>query len=221
MTYLGRPVQTQVVVSAVYPDTPADGVLSPKDEFVSIDGTPVTEAVEVAKTIRAAPIGTSFDILVRRDGLELSVPVTSIANPDDPTVPQIGIGVDTLFSADFPIDFTLQDVGGPSAGLMFATGIVDKLTPGDLVGDHHIAGTGTIQPDGTVGPIGGIRQKLAGARNAGATLFVMPQKHCAEIEGHVPDGLTVVPVGTLSESVKAIQAYVAGEAVASCPSPVS
>jgi len=221
LTYLHRPVKTQVVVSAVYPDTPADAVLSPKDEFVSIDGTPVEQATEVAKTIRAAPIGTTFDIAVRRDGAEQTVSVTSVPNPDDPTIPQIGIGVDTLYSADFPIDFTLKDVGGPSAGLMFATGIVDKLTPGDLAAGHHIAGTGTIQPDGTVGPIGGIRQKLAGARNAGATLFVMPEKHCAEIEGHVPDGLTVVPVGTLTDSVNAIEAYVSGKAVASCPTPVS
>jgi PDZ domain-containing protein len=160
-------------------------------------------------------------MVVRRDGVEQEISITSIANPDDPTVPQIGIGVDTLYSADFPIDFTLEHIGGPSAGLMFAAGIVDKLTPGDLVAGRHVAGTGTIAPDGTVGPIGGIRQKLAGARNAGATLFVLPEKHCTEIEGHVPDGLTVVPVGTLTEGIAAIEAYVAGEAVASCPSPVS
>ena len=76
---------------------------------------------------------------------------------------------------------------------MFATGIVDKLTPDDLVAGEHIAGTGTIEPDGTVGPIGGIRQKLAGARDAGATLFLMPADHCTEAAGHIPDGLTVTP----------------------------
>ena len=231
MTYLGRPVEGQVVVSAVYPETPADGLLLPKDEVVSIDGTDVTEATQVAQAIRSQPIGTSFDIVVRRDGVEVdgvmkddveqTITLTSEANPDDPSIPFIGIGVGTLFSAGFPIDFTLQDVGGPSAGMMFAAGIVDKLTPDNLVAGRHIAGTGTIEPDGTVGPIGGIRQKLAGARNAGATLFLMPEKHCAEVEGHVPDGLTVVPVGTLTESIEAIQAYVAGEAVKACPSPVS
>ena len=231
MTYLGRPVEGQVVVSAVYPETPADGLLLPKDEVGSLDGTDVTEATQVAQSIRSQPIGTSFDIVVRRDGVEVdgvmkddveqTITLTSEANPDDPSIPFIGIGVGTLFSAGFPIDFTLQDVGGPSAGMMFAAGIVDKLTPDNLVAGRHIAGTGTIEPDGTVGPIGGIRQKLAGARNAGATLFLMPEKHCAEVEGHVPDGLTVVPVGTLTESIEAIQAYVAGEAVNACPSPVS
>ena len=104
-------------------------------------------------------------------------------------------------------------MGGPSAGLMFATGIVDKLTPEDLTAGGHVAGTGTIDPDGNVGPVGGIRQKLAGARDAGAELFVMPERHCAEAQGHVPDGLTVVPVTTLTEAVDAIRAWTAAGCV--------
>jgi PDZ domain-containing protein len=156
-----------------------------------------------------------------KDNVEQSVSVTSAENPDDPTVPYIGIGVGTFYSAGFPIDFTLTDVGGPSAGLMFATGIVDKLTPDDLTHGKHIAGTGTIDPDGTVGPIGGIRQKLAGARNAGAELFLMPKVHCTEAAGHIPDGLTVVPVETLTDAVNAIHAYNEGKPVATCPAAVS
>ncbi len=227
MNHLGLPVLTTVVVSAVYSGSPSDGNLLPKDEIVSINGTPVTRPDEVAAAVRAEPVGTTFEIVVRRDGVEVdgamqdnveqTVTVTSVENPDDAGVPMIGIGVDTFYAAEFPIDFTLEDVGGPSAGLMFATGIVDKLTPDDLTGGGHVAGTGTIEPDGTVGPIGGIRQKLAGAREAGATLFVMPKAHCTEASGHVPDGLTVVPVETLTQSIEAIQAYTAGEPVASCP----
>lgn len=227
MSFLDRPVETAIVVSAVYTDTPADGVLLPKDEILSVDGVEITTAGQVAETVRAAPIGTTLEFEVRRDGVEVdgvmtddveqTVSLTSEANPDDPDLPYIGIGVGEFYSAGFPIDFTLEDVGGPSAGLMFATGIVDKLTPDDLVAGEHVAGTGTIEPDGTVGPIGGIRQKLAGARDAGATLFVMPADHCAEVAGHIPDGLTVTPVATLTEAVSAITAYTSGSSVPSCP----
>lgn len=233
MTYLDLPLVTQNVVTAVFEGTPADGVLLPKDEILSINGVEVTEVTEVAEAIRAEPIGTTFEIVVRRDGVlstdaadgsdalrddvEQNLSVTSADNPDNAGVPYIGIGVGEYFSAEFPIDFTLEDIGGPSAGLMFATGIVAKLTPEDLVAGAHIAGTGTIEPDGTVGPIGGIRQKLAGARDAGATLFLMPAEHCAEAAGHVPDGLTVTPVETLTDGIEAIEAFTAGESVLSCP----
>jgi PDZ domain-containing protein len=167
--------------------------------------------------VRSAPVGTEFEFEVKREGEERALTVTSEDNPDSPGTPYIGIGVGEFYSAGFPIEFTLQDVGGPSAGLMFAVGIIDKLTPESLTGGEHIAGTGTIDPDGAVGPIGGIRQKLVGARDAGATLFVMPASHCAEAEGHVPDGLTVAPVGTLTEAVEAIEAFTSGEAVPTCP----
>jgi len=231
MNYLKRPLVSQIVVTAVYGDSPADGVLLPKDEILKIDGKAVSAPEQVATTIRSAPIGTTFELTVRRDGVEqdgqkkdnveLPVKVTSAPNPDDPTVPYIGIGVGTFYSAGFPIDFTLSDVGGPSAGLMFATGIVDKLTPDDLTQGKHIAGTGTIAPDGKVGAIGGIRQKMAGARIAGAELFLMPKVHCDEARDHIPDGLTVVPVETLAESIDAIHNWTAGKPVPSCSVAVS
>jgi PDZ domain-containing protein len=231
LTYLKLPIVEQVVVTAVYADSPADGKLLPKDEFVSIDGTPVTAPDQLGKAVRGAPIGTTFELGIRRDGVEVDgvmkddvdqrVSVTSAPNPDDPTVPYIGITIGNFYSAEFPIDFTLTDVGGPSAGLMFATGIVDKLTPDNLTDGKYIAGTGTIDPNGKVGAIGGIRQKLAGARNAGAELFLMPKVHCTEAAGHIPDGLTVVPVETLTDGINAIKAYNSGKPVATCPTPVS
>lgn len=219
MDYLGKPVTTDIVVTAVYSDSPSDGVLEPRDTILSVDGVDVTDPTSVATTIRSKPIGTTFSLGIERDGSPLTVSVASAANPDDTSKPYIGIGVGPLYSAGFPIDFTLEDVGGPSAGLMFAVGIIAKLSPQDLTAGHHIAGTGTIDPDGTVGPIGGIRQKLAGARNAGATLFLMPKDHCAEAAGHIPDGLTVVPVTTLTEAVTAITDYDAGATLPTCPAP--
>ncbi len=217
MTYLGKPVTVETVVTAVYGDTPAAGVLEPKDVLVSVDGKPVTDSGQVAQEIRSRPVGSEIAFEVERDGQREQVTVTSVPNPDDPAVPYVGIGVGPLFSGPFPIDFAVDRVGGPSAGLMFALGIVAKLSPDDLTGGRHIAGTGTIDPDGTVGPIGGIRQKLAGARAAGATMFLMPRAHCAEAAGHVPDGLTVVPVATLAQAVAAVEDYVAGRTLPTCP----
>ena len=221
MTYLKKPIVSQIVVTTVYGDSPADGILEPKDELLTIDGVEVTSPAQISDAIKAKPIGTTFALTISRDGETSDVEVTSAPNPDDATVPYIGIGVGVFYTAEFPINFTLQDVGGPSAGLMFTTGIIDKLTPGDLTDGHYIAGTGTISPDGTVGPIGGIRQKLAGARGNGATLFLMPKAHCTEAAGHIPDGLTVVPVTTLTEGIQAIEDYNAGKPLATCPVDVS
>lgn len=216
MNYLKKPIISQIVVTGVYSDSPSDGKLQPRDELLKIDGTQITSPTQIGDAIRGKPIGTAFSFTVRRADEEQDVQVTSAPNPDDEAVPYIGIGVGVFYSAEFPINFTLQDVGGPSAGLMFTTGIIDLLTVGDLTGGKYIAGTGTIAPDGTVGPIGGIRQKLAGARNNGATLFLMPQAHCAEAAGHIPDGLTVVPIKTLAEAIQTIQDYTAGKPLASC-----
>lgn len=235
--YLGRPVRAHVVVNAVFADSPSQGSLLPGDRILKVNGRAVSEPADVSRAVRGQPAGTTFTIEVMRDQADSaggagttgttdspSVPVapeaitvTSEPNPDDPAVPYIGISVGVLYTSDFNAAFALHDIGGPSAGLMFTTGIVDRLTPGDLADGRHIAGTGTIDPDGTVGPIGGIRQKLAGARAAGAELFVMPRAHCAEAEGFIPDGLTVVPVGTLSDAIAAITDWTAGRAVDACP----
>jgi Lon-like protease len=215
--YLDIPVSTEVVATAVLADAPAGEFFEPRDTILSIDGTVITEPGQVVEIVRAKPIGSSFAFEVERDGEPVAFDITSEANPADPQTPYLGVTVGLFFTPDFEIDFTLQDVGGPSAGLMFATGIVDKLTPEDLTAGGHVAGTGTIDPDGNVGPVGGIRQKLAGARDAGAELFVMPERHCAEAQGHVPDGLSVVPVTALSEAIDAIRAWTAGEDVGACP----
>lgn len=217
LQYLDLPVATEVVATAVLQDAPAGEFFEPRDAIVSIDGQVITNPGQVVDIVQGQPIGTSFAIEVERRGELVSFDIASAENPDNPGSPYLGVTVGLVFTPEFDIDFTLQDVGGPSAGLMFTLGIIDKLTPEDLTGGGHVAGTGTIKPDGTVGPIGGIRQKLAGARNGGAELFLMPERHCAEAEGHVPDGLTVVPVATLTDAVEAVQAWVAGQPLATCP----
>ena len=221
LNYLKMPVNKELVVTTVYGESPSDGLFQPRDQILSIDGVKVDQAQQVVETIRSNPIGTSFEFeVVRRiDGKDETkrLTVTSIANPDDESLPLIGIGVGIFYAPDFNIDFTLEDVGGPSAGLVFTLGLIDKLSPADLAKGRTIAGTGTITPEGEIGPIGGIRQKLAGARNKGAELFLMPAEHCKEASGHVPDGLTVAAVSTVAEAVAAIEAWTSGGSPIACP----
>ncbi|MDA3021052.1 MAG: PDZ domain-containing protein [Actinomycetota bacterium] len=217
LNYLELPLRTEVVVTAVYSDTPAAENLEPKDQIISIDGVEVTEPKNVKDTVQSNPVGTTFDFSIDRVGEAKSISVKSADNPDKPGTSYIGIGVGMYYAAEFNINFTLQDVGGPSAGLMFSLGIIDKLTPGDLAKSRHIAGTGTMTPDGSVGAIGGIRQKLAGAKDAGAELFLIPTVHCKEAEGFSPEGLTVTPITTLTDAVKAVETWSTGGSVLRCP----
>ena len=214
---LDEPVIEDVVVTAVVEGTPAFGVLDAGERIIAVDGRKVTQPADVVDQVRAKPVGSTIVFTVERDGAETDLEVVSAPKPDEPDVPYVGITVGVNYRAEFPIRFTLEDVGGPSAGMMFALAIVDKLSPDDLTGGGHVAGTGTIDPTGAVGAIGGIRQKLAGARGAGATLFLMPEVHCEEAAGHVPDGLTVVPVATLQDSLDALSAWRAGDPLPQCP----
>ena len=225
LNFLKRPAKVMLIVSSVTTDAPAFDKLQIGDEIRSVDGVPVEKAEQVVEAVRSKPVGTTFRFAVGRqvDGkdTEENVEVTSAENPDNPGKPFVGVQIGPLYQPDFMVDFALKDIGGPSAGLMFALGIIDKLTPDSLTGGRHIAGTGTIEPDGTVGPIGGIRQKLAAARDAGAELFLMPKVHCAEAKGHIPEGLTVAAVGTLGDAVEAIGTWVGGGTPVGCPADAS
>lgn len=217
MGALDKPVIEDVVITAVVEGTPAFGVLDAGELILRVDGREVTRPEDVVAAVRAKPVGSSLDFTVDREGREADVQVVSAPKPDEPDVPYVGITVGINYRAEFPITFTLEDIGGPSAGMMFALAIVDKLTPEDLTAGGHVAGTGTIDPAGRVGAIGGIRQKLAGAKGAGATLFLMPDVHCEEARGHIPDGLTVVPVSTLDAALDALAAWRAGGPLPACP----
>lgn len=217
MGVLEKPVIADPVVTAVVVGAPADGILTASEQILAVDGSVVSSPTDVGDAVRAKPIGSTITFTVMRDGEETDLEVVSAPNPDDPALPYVGITIGLLYSAEFPIEFTLSDVGGPSAGLMFTLAIVDKLTPESLTGGGFVAGTGTIDPEGNVGPIGGIRQKLAGARGAGAAMFLMPVDHCEEAAGHIPGGLTVTPVSTVGEALEALAAWQAGAELPACP----
>ena len=128
----------------------------------------------------------------------------------------IGVLVQESYRFPFPIKIKVGDIGGPSAGMMFALGIVDKLTPGNLTGGRFVAGTGEISANGAVSAIGGIQQKMAGARAAGATVFLTPAANCADTVGAVPAGLRLIKVSTLRQAINDLAALKAGRAVPGC-----
>ncbi|MFD7789242.1 PDZ domain-containing protein [Streptomyces nojiriensis] len=220
---LGIPVTARVIVSTVVKDSPAEGRLHAGDVIKSVDGTAVTAPEDVAKLVTKHKPGepVEFTIVPAKEATEAAKagnndPATSKltitagkAEGDGHAIVGIRAGTDHTFP--FTIDIKLADVGGPSAGLMFALGIVDKLTPEDLTGGKFVAGTGTIDDAGKVGPIGGIQMKTIGARKAGAEYFLTPAENCASAASHVPDGLTLVKVSTIDDATKALEKISKGD----------
>ena len=204
---LGRPVDQTVIVAGVSDDSPSKDVFEPDDVLVTVDGDAATSADAVRAAVQRHAPGDTFPVVVRRDGAERTVTART-AESGGKTVMGVGLRLDY----DLPVDVTLRtgSVGGPSAGLMFSLAIYDVLTPGELTGGKEIAGTGTMADDGTVGPIGGVRQKLVGARDAGAEYFLAPADNCSEVVGNVPDGLRVVRVATFDEGLDAVEDIASG-----------
>lgn len=218
--YLGEPVSASVTVRAVAEGSPAAGALVPGDAIEAVDGEPVADAEQVRSVVDAAR-GEPVIVTVTRDGALLSVPVTPEQDAGGAWL--LGITVQAEYVTPYPVVFALPGVGGPSAGMMFALAIVDLLTPGALTGGEAVAGTGTISADGEVGPIGGIRQKMWGARDAGAAYFLAPLANCDEVAGHAPDGLRVIAVSTLDEAVEALGSVAAdgGSDLPGCPPDIA
>ena len=192
----------------------SEGKLQKGDVFTSINGKPVT-SLEVIQDELAAGQGKPAAVVVNRDGRQVTETVTPAKSPSGRYI--LGVLLQYRFTFPFDVKISLDKVGGPSAGMMFALGIMDTLTPGDLTGGKHIAGTGTISPDGVVGPIGGIAVKMDGARADGATMFLAPAANCAEVVGHIPDGLQVVKVENLDEAKSAVELAARGADTSGLP----
>jgi PDZ domain-containing protein len=206
LTELGYDVNAQLTVYAFTKDSASEGVLEEGDVIIAANGTEVTDAGALREIVNEGD-GAPVELTIQRDGEEQTVSVTpKEAEVDGETLWLIGITLTNDF--DFPIDVTIQlnNVGGPSAGMMFALGIIDTLTPDQLNGGETVAGTGTIDAEGVVGPIGGIRQKMWGAVGAGADWFLAPADNCDEVVGHVPEGLRVFSVKTLDDSLAVLEA---------------
>lgn len=214
LRYLGYP--TKVVVDEVSADGAANGKLAAGDRLLTLDGQPVTAAQQMVDLLQERPPGQIVQVGFQRgDTVRQEVAIDLRAGPK-PDRGYLGVGLADQPDVNFDITISLSDVGGPSAGLMFALSIVDKLTPGALAGNTFVAGTGEIDPAGAVGPIGGIPFKMIRAREAGATVFLVPAGNCEEAVARAPEGLQLVRVESLGGAVSALDALRAGAPAPSC-----
>ena len=204
LTKLGYEIPTHVYISEVSKNKPSSGKLVAGDYVTAVNGVAPESVDHLREMVNEFDGKTALKISVLRAGKKLTFDITPIKNTDGRWV--LGIFVGTKF--DFPIEVNLQlsDIGGPSGGTMFALGIYDRLTPGALLGGQHVAGTGTIDASGAVGPIGGIRQKLYGAQRAGAKYFLAPFENCNEVVGHIPQGLQVFSIETFDDAISVVEA---------------
>ncbi|MGH2770476.1 MAG: site-2 protease family protein [Actinomycetota bacterium] len=193
-------------VVSVVPDSPAEGRLRPGDVIVGIDGRDIDLADEVGREIRSAPAGSDFTLMVERGSGVQEVTVRS-ARLEQAGEGLVAIGValqtrDFSVMLPFEVDFVVQDIGGPSAGLAYAMAIADLLSPDDLAAGRTIAATGAISIDGDVGPVGGVAEKAAGVQAGGADIFLVPS---GEVELARRPDLRVRGVESLEESLEVLR----------------
>ncbi len=217
---LGHDVAPALEVLFIIPGSPADGALAVRDILQKVDGQQLPEDIEAASkqlvtAIKATPPGQKITLTVLRDGASVDVQVTPRESRTSllglVTItgsPQIGINLGQGFIFPFPVNVTIDPrIGGPSAGLLFSLAVYDTLTPDSLTGGGAVAGTGEITFDGTVGPIGGIQQKIVGARDDGAQLFLVPADNCDEAKGAHNKDMRLVKVTAFDDALSSIEAW--------------
>ncbi|UUX57810.1 YlbL family protein [Glutamicibacter halophytocola] len=214
LTELGYDFKTWLTVADFSSDANSKS-LEKGDRLLKYNGKEIVSLDELKKSLNANGEKPAELTVGRKDKQgnykEVVVPVTT-GEADGER--QLGIYLSTEHKFPIDVQFGLQNVGGPSAGMMFALGIIDRLTEGSLAGNHHVAGTGEISAEGNVGPIGGIAQKMVAAKNAGATIFLAPADNCNEVVGRIPEGLNVLKISTLSQARTALTKIADGESPA-------
>lgn len=212
--HLGLP--TTVFVDELADDSPSAGVLEAGDVLLDVAGRPILTSSDLQEALVDTHPGEQITVHLRRgDSPPREVAVTLGTRPD---APQGALGVVPAARPieDDEIVISLGDIGGPSAGLMFALAVVDKLAPGELTGGRFVAGTGTIGSYGEIGPIRGIPFKMLEAGDAGATVFLVPAENCEEARSTAPEGLQLVKVYDLAGAVAALDTLRAEGAPATC-----
>jgi Lon-like protease len=200
-----QPTTQHVSVSSVEAGSPAAAVLQPADVILAVDGKAVTTVAELRAAISALSPGTPTTLTIQRNGKTRTVTTKTIKGANGTTI--LGIEPDrvaTFGDVKVHIGIDPDVIGGPSAGTALALGIISKLTPGGLTGGRTIAGTGTVDGYGNVGPIGGIQQKIAAAVHAGASVFFAPASECPDAKAAAPKSLTLVKIRTLGGAVQAL-----------------
>lgn len=200
-----------VFVDRIIPDSPAQGVLTIGDTITAIDGKPITTTSDVSRFMRDARVGQKVTMTVDRLGIdhEMDVELTLGARSEsEPDVPFLGIYMETRPNYQFPFEvgFDTGDIGGPSAGLALTLSLIDRLSPEPLAGGRTIAVTGSIRPDGSVGPIGGIRQKVLAVEADGGEYFVVPEANAEEARAAAGGKLQIIAVTTLTDTLDKLRA---------------
>ena len=220
---LGWKVPATVKITGTVEGSDAQGKLREGDILQSIE-TPdgVLHAIETPADpfaiMRKVAPGSTLKVTVKNGEDQRTETVVSAASAGETEGSKLGIYLDAQVNLPVDIHFSLENIGGPSAGMMFSLGIIDRLSEGDMTGGKSIAGTGTMSYDGKVGAIGGIAQKMQGAKRDGASWFLAPESNCDQVIGHVPEGLRVVRVSTLHEAHEAVDAIAAdrGDSLPTC-----
>ena len=220
LEHLGYDVPTEgtgAQVLSVAQDAPVAEVLAPGDVIVGVDGDEIDLDSQLRAALAEEAPGDEVALAVQRGGEGDPVDVSTelVADPEDADRALLGVGVatrDLSYELPFPVEIDTEDVGGPSAGLALTLGILDHLTPGSLTGGIDVATTGTMEPDGTVGEVGGVAQKAVAARAAGATLMLVPEAELDDATRLAPDDLRVVGVADLDDALAAL-AEVGGNAL--------
>jgi PDZ domain-containing protein len=214
----GYEFSTFLTIADVDAEGPSADLLLPGDVITAINREPA-EDVDILRAL-IGENGTELPatVTVTRAGAPVDVLVTPVLSEGDDPQPILGISPATSYDFPFEVNIQLGDIGGPSAGQILALAVIDKLTPGSLNGGLAVAGTGTITPEGEIGPIGGITQKLYGAQRAGAHIFLAPASNCDDIaDGTVPQGLDIYAVSTLADSIYVLNTLAAGAGTSLLP----
>lgn len=195
-------------IEVVGEDFPATGILEEGDVIVRVDGREIDTTCDVGRAVSERSPGDQIAITVRRDGRLQTLKVRSGSDPQNPSGGFLGIYMSDLnyeFDSGVEVEFQTGNIAGPSAGLMFTLALYDQLTPEDLTEGKAIAGTGTIECDGGIGAIGGVKQKVAGAEAEGAEVFLSPAGNFAEAQAAAGDGIEVVSVATFAQAVEYLE----------------
>lgn len=199
---LGYAVEETVTVAGVDDASTFNGSLRQGDVITGVNGTPTEGSEAIRAAVARVPIGGDVSVSVERGGNSMTFDGQTI---DVGGRPVLGIYLSRSFSSDVDVTISAGDIGGSSAGMMFALGIYDVLTDGALTAGKDIAGSGTITPEGQVGPITGITQKVIGANDAGSDYFLAPESNCTELAGSAPEGIEVFSVSTFDQALAAVE----------------
>jgi len=210
--HLGYP--EKVVVQGLAKDSPSQGRLEEGDAIEAVNGRPTPDSKALDKVLSSVKGGATVSVTYTRLGKQGTTSIITGTADDGGAL--LGVQILDQPSAPFDVDIEVNDVGGPSAGLMLTLGILDLVGRDDLTKGAVIAGTGTIDAAGKVGPIGGVALKMAAVRDIGAELFLVPADNCAEAAAVADPGFPLARVATLDDALKALADHEAGRTPATC-----